>query len=65
MQLHARLTNQGRGAYNGPNTTSQDEDDERSCPLLNFGRRGYNTPRPNLGPAEEEGEEEDGRRGYN
>ena len=48
----------GRGGYNGP-ANSDDEEDSRSFTLsLNFGRGGYSR-----GPDDDE--EEDGRGGYN
>lgn len=61
------FSNQGRGGYNGPNTSSSDEEDSRSCP--NFGRGGYNAPLVNMGRGGynrgDDDEEEDGRGGYN
>ncbi|EPE29837.1 hypothetical protein GLAREA_00997 [Glarea lozoyensis ATCC 20868] len=48
----------GRGGYNGPASSSEDEDNSRPSAPLNFGRGGYNR-------GGDDDEEEDGRGGYN
>jgi hypothetical protein len=48
----------GRGGYNGPSSSSEDDDKSRPSTPLNFGRGGYNR-------GGDDDEEEDGRGGYN
>ncbi len=66
------LVNSGRGGYNGPNTSNNDDEDSRSCCPVNFGRGGYNAPsemvnagRGGYNRGGDDDEEEDGRGGYN
>ncbi|KAG9233052.1 hypothetical protein BJ875DRAFT_379388 [Amylocarpus encephaloides] len=56
----------GRGGYNGPASSEEDNDNSRPCPAMNFGRGGYNGTRGRCtGERRGDDEEEDGRGGYN